>query len=432
MKAILASCAMVLAPLLGLVLMPSQPIPGTILLGLGLLALAVLVGLIVDSPLALLLQLFPFLLAIGRADFILVWVSAFVLLFILVQAVSPLGRARQERGWVLTALISLAALACTRSIHAEPALVRLITTMAVPFLCFWLIERLPDSSKLAEQLPRMVYLSFALIGCLSLVYKLGHPGISRVAGYLPLSVTMVGYGAAAMVPLGFHYMSSRPNRMQEVLLLTLVVMAMLLTNTRMAMAMTVIGLLVNFHRLRHVLGLAIPVLLLVLLVGSSALFARFHEMERAGFDISSAARLLAWYEGAQMVVAHPLGGIGFDNFQEAFLASTPISLIRLVHSHNLALQLALDMGLIAMVLYCGLIAVVVFKGWSRRGPLARALGWSLLIYLMAGATDAIEYFPDWTILLWMLLGCLSRLTPAQEVPGRAASDDVAPLEAAAP
>lgn len=409
---------MAVATVWGFLMLDSQLIPGAILFALGFGSFCILLSFLLPSPQALLLQLFPFLIPLRYDILVVGWAMVFAILTLVTP---PRGfRAPIPRGtfFITLTLIAMGLHAWTRSYDPGDAMIRYVGTMVGPFLVFLTILRLPNDDPILRQLPRLVYLTFALIGVLSLLFKIQNPHISRVAGYLPMSVTMVGYAAAAMVPLGLYYVYERSNKVLEGLLFTLVIMAMLLTNTRMAMIMTAIGLLVNFRRLRQTLGLAMPVILLVLVVGPSNLFSRFEELERAAFDVSSASRLLAWYEGLQMVVAHPLLGIGFDNFEQAFIQSTPLVLIRLIHSHNMALQLALDLGLPAMLLYLWLVGSSILGGWRRRGPLAKALGWSLGIYLASGATDAIQYFPGWTMLLWVLLGCLVRLTP----PAAAAHD----------
>jgi O-antigen ligase len=424
MKTILAGCGMSAATVLGFLLLDSQLIPGAILFALGLGAFCILSSFLLPSPQALLLQLFPFLIPLRYDTLVVAWAVAFAILGLVTPSQGNRTRVPRATWMAILALAVAGLLAWTRSFVPDEALIRYVGTMAGPFLVFLTILRLPKGDPVLEQLPRLVYLTFALIGVLSLVFKLQNPHISRVAGYFPLSVTMVGYAAAAMVPLGLHYVYERPNKLVEGLLFTLVVMAMLLTNTRMAMIMTSIGLVTNFRRMKQTLGLALPVVLLILVLGPSILFSRFQELERAAFDVSSASRLLAWYEGLQMVLAHPWLGIGFDNFAQAFIQSTPLVLLRLIHSHNMALQLAIDLGLPAMALYLWTVAVSVLRGWKRRGPLAKALGWSVGIYLASGATDAIQYFPGWTMLLWVLLGCLVRLTPPaqatetrEQVPG---------------
>jgi putative inorganic carbon (HCO3(-)) transporter len=67
-------------------------------------------------------------------------------------------------------------------------------------------------------------------------------------------------------------------------------------------------------------------------------------------------RFEIWSRAVRFIQAYPLTGIGFGNFQKVLLHTAPLTLTRLpavTHAHNLALQVALDLGL------PGLSAVVV-------------------------------------------------------------------------
>ena len=147
------------------------------------------------------------------------------------------------------------------------------------------------------------------------------------------------------------------------------------------------------------------------------------EVQAATFDISAASRMIAWVVGIEMLLAKPWLGIGLGNFSQLYLANTSTPLIQLFHAHNVLLQLASDIGLIGALAYFAAIARVLF---ARRpvDALHRALRWTLVIFLMAGATDSIFFRVEWTIWYWIMLGCYWQMGNPGD--GTAREPEVAP------
>jgi len=186
------------------------------------------------------------------------------------------------------------------------------------------------------------------------------------------------------------------------------VLAMLLTNTRMAFLMTGAAFAVNWRRFKGALLVWLLAGGAVATAASATLFSRMQEIQASTFDISAASRLVAWAVGIEMLLEKPWLGIGLGNFSRLYLTNTSTPLIELIHAHNVLLQMASDIGIIGALAYFAAIARVLF---ARRpvSALHSALRWTLVIYLMAGATDSLFFKMGWTIWYWVLLGCYWRM-----------------------
>ena len=124
----------------------------------------------------------------------------------------------------------------------------------------------------------------------------------------------------------------------------------------------------------------------------------------AGANVSS--RLEAFSAAARLSVEHPLLGVGPGNFKYHFLAATdsPPGTPRLAVVHDAYLDIAAELGPLAMVLFLGYLGVVFAQlSGARRlglGPpgLAAALRISLVVGTFSALTLSEQYFaPFWLI-----------------------------------
>lgn len=155
---------------------------------------------------------------------------------------------------------------------------------------------------------------------------------------------------------------------------------------------------------RLVLGLT-PLIYGVCWAASAGYAALQHEAfygsERlqSGGDISS-SRFAIWRNALTLLAAHPWTGVGWGRFNQAWTLTPfpdrPVAFFD--HTHNLPLQLAVEIGLPAAVLVLGLLAWSLWRargawraaGEDGRGPQRAALA----LLSLLGAHSLLEY-PLW-------------------------------------
>jgi len=200
-------------------------------------------------------------------------------------------------------------------------------------------------------------------------------------------------------------------------LLALVFMAMLLTNTRMAVLTTSLGLLL-YPELW--LRLALPAALFVLArtwMVEMGFFTRLEQVT-SGLEESVVARFMGWQAALKLIAAHPWGGIGFSRFQHVYLKLTPIPVLRLQHAHNLLLNTCLELGIPGMLALLGSIGAFLGraawrlrKGWAHAawGPERKAMLVACVVFLGSGMVDSMFLSASWTMLFWAWMGGVRRL-----------------------
>ncbi len=206
------------------------------------------------------------------------------------------------------------------------------------------------------------------------------------------------------------------------ILSTAMVVAVLLTRSRNAMASLalalpwVLGPMQWSWLLPLLLLLAAPVLLVLLpgvpvwlqewIFGVLPETVRQRLLEQQSND--SLTRLAQWRFGVQLVLQRPWLGWG----AAAFSVLYPLYAQRKWHghSHNLPLELAVSHGLPAALLLVGtvltLLVVAVRRGMLRHGPMERAWWTSALVLVAMHSTDLPFFDSRLNILGWVLLAGL--------------------------
>ena len=162
------------------------------------------------------------------------------------------------------------------------------------------------------------------------------------------------------------------------------------------------------RRARMILvGVAFAVLLAALLVWLDPVQLReaiAAKQKVAWVNITN--RIMVWQAAVQLVLEHPLLGVGPGNFQfyyaEVWLARPGAHELRVVH--NSYLEIACEMGLVALALFGAFLAIiftrlaaVVRRGGGDAG-LAMALRASLVVALVGGVFVSEQLFaPYWLI-----------------------------------
>ncbi len=158
--------------------------------------------------------------------------------------------------------------------------------------------------------------------------------------------------------------------------------------------------------------------------------ARF---QSAGEDETSLQRIAYWQRGADMMLAHPWLGVGYNNFRPYFTRHYPQDLqpfqkqLGAQLPHNILVQVGTDLGIPALLVYLmlcwtGLRMTVQLRKQSREGEhcvdahLAKGLAAGLVGFFIAGQFVSVVYYP----FLWIqmaLIVCLYNI--ALEKPQRA-------------
>jgi O-antigen ligase len=405
---IAASCSLLAAR--GVSVLDTNQELGLALILCSLLPAGIWAMLSIKSILGFWTSLLP-LLYLRNDDIIQVgWMGIFVVFFM----IEFFGGKIEKRFSVgeqlhLTGIAAFALMGFSRSNHGPEALYMLIGSYLLPLVVYVGIRVAPNVSQIEKLLPRGFVLVYAVIGVGSLLFKLSNPSADRVASFIQLSVTMIGYSSAALVPLALYYLASSRKVLMESAVFLLLMMTLLLTNTRMALPMMAVALYTGRAHLKRFLLPAILIGAFIAIAGAGLVFTRYSNIAETGVDISLLGRLIAWNAGFKLMAAHPLFGIGLGQFGEEYLKITAFPLLRLLHGHNVLLQLSADLGIPGALVYLSYIGRRLLVGFrATRDGLGRALFWAVSIYLIAGAIESIFFRPEWTLFYWALLACLDR------------------------
>ena len=411
--------------------LPLPPGPKDLALILPVLLFLPLATLLLREPLYLLLGMFALqFLLLFDAAVLLVALGIIAIVLLHPHGCTPYLPGRKDENFLaLAALLPL--LGIINAADKIVALTSYLTTILIPMTLYYaLLRSRLAPADLARRVAQSLVIAFAVLGLGSLYYKLSHPHAERVAGFVFGSFTMYGYGTAAVIPLAFYRFLHEKRKLLWGTCLVLVTIAMLLTNTRMALISTGVGLLFFGKQLWRI---ALPAVLLgagVLFLSPVDFFTRFDTLSTVQVDFSSMARLVAWISCWDLIGAHPLLGIGFGDFAQEYLEITRFPFVHLIHAHNVLLNKVLEIGIPAALVFLSYIAFPVIRSlrreilrWRKPASLHRAFLASLIVFLMAGATDSIFYWPSWSCWFWMLFACL-RMTEGDP--------EEAPLPASAP
>jgi putative inorganic carbon (hco3(-)) transporter len=90
-------------------------------------------------------------------------------------------------------------------------------------------------------------------------------------------------------------------------------------------------------------------------------------------------RLIIWSRAWQMVQDYPLTGIGMGTFKYRLDTTYPLfqSTFNIPHAHNLFLQIALDLGVVGLLAWLSIVALLIRAAWRvYRSGRARGEAWT--------------------------------------------------------
>ena len=191
--------------------------------------------------------------------------------------------------------------------------------------------------------------------------------------------------------------------------LALLILAIVLTASRTGLVGVALLALWGLadRRLSHssrLLLLATPVMYAIAWWGM-ALWAQaaeqaFGGQQRLAEGDISGSRFRIWADALQLIAAHPWTGVGWGNFNFAW-SLTPFPNRHTAffdHTHNLPLQLAVELGVPMALLICGLLLWGLWRAWRRAlaaEPAASAAGrCAVMMVVLIGLHSLLEY-PLW-------------------------------------
>jgi O-antigen ligase len=193
-----------------------------------------------------------------------------------------------------------------------------------------------------------------------------------------------------------------------------------LTYSRSVLLAVIVGVLACLLLVRRQIkwrALLAPVLLLlcILVVQPDALF-RFqkedlHATQSRTVLNQGGARLEMWSTAVRMYLAHPITGVGQDNFLENYDEFAPASALdRYAMAHNDLLHIAATLGTLGLAAYIFFWVSMVLPLWSRRqdsrqAALVTAAGLAMIVgYLVMSQFEAFFFDEEVRLTLIFLLG----------------------------
>jgi putative inorganic carbon (hco3(-)) transporter len=155
----------------------------------------------------------------------------------------------------------------------------------------------------------------------------------------------------------------------------------------------------KIFRLKVLIGIAAVIYLALMLLPAE----QKERFSKAGSDRTSEQRLLYWEHGWQMMLDHPLLGVGYFNFARYYEIHHSADMLyeSAQLPHNIFIQVGTDAGFIGLSIFLILILksfmaarhAAKFATDPLFASLGRALNFSLIGFLIAGQFVTVTYYP---------------------------------------
>jgi putative inorganic carbon (HCO3(-)) transporter len=210
-------------------------------------------------------------------------------------------------------------------------------------------------------------------------------------------------------------------------------------------------------RVRKTLAVAVPLAVALLLVGGAIALPRLLASgDGAGAAIASGdavlqqlsldARIEIWSRAVYALQDFPFTGVGLGAFRRVVNVLYPLFLVPpdadIAHSHNMFLQVGVDLGLIGLVGYVALLLVAGVAAWHTAATGRGLESWVALGALAAlvgfhiyGLADALAPGSKPSVVFWVVLGLVAALrkrVAASRAGAEIWSSTAEPAAAAAP
>ena len=132
---------------------------------------------------------------------------------------------------------------------------------------------------------------------------------------------------------------------------------------------------------------------------------RFYSIGDLG-ESSIRYRLLTWQGAWKMLGKHPFGiGVGERAWRAVFPHFAVSGTARVMHAHNILLQVAAELGVVGLVVFLLLISKAIFCGLKQKNTAAVA---SLMGVLVMGLFDHLWYAPVMLVPFWSMIALCVR------------------------
>ena len=149
-------------------------------------------------------------------------------------------------------------------------------------------------------------------------------------------------------------------------------------------------------------------------------------------QLSLDARVEIWSRAVYALQDFPFTGVGLGAFRRVVNVLYPLFLVPpdadIAHSHNMFLQVGVDLGLFGLIGYVGLLVVAAVSAWqvavARRGCegiVALGALAALIGFHVYGLADALALGSKPSLVFWVTLGLLAALSAPVEAEDQAIS-----------
>lgn len=248
----------------------------------------------------------------------------------------------------------------------------------------------------------------AFVGAYGVFISIQNP-FARIGSFWGTAMTINGFYTVAFffaITLFFRCKEQLHKAIYAVAAL-LILLGMLYTYTRMAILAVAFGMFLLMIRIRAMRYVGIALLALIPLIIPSSMASRIEV--GFGTDVSLIIRGIVWYLSALQIYQNPLTGMGFGVWTEWYPSIIPIRYLYAEHSHNVYLNLMVEIGIIGGLAYFYIIFKSLHGYWKRmisdNGDILHYGVWvSLMALLFACITDIFIQQHMVSILFWFTLG----------------------------
>jgi len=241
-------------------------------------------------------------------------------------------------------------------------------------------------------------------------------GVSRLGRYRGVFSNPNEMGQAALIALALLVAARRRLRPEWIALTGLVAAGSLIASQSrtsvlaLVVAACAVGFFASSGRVRQVVGsfAALGAIGLVGLLASGSLTRIFGSRDNGAPLTSFSGRTSIWQAAVDATSADPVSGVGFGNVDLAMLEARRLGTIDnpVEHAHNTALQVAVMLGLVGLLLFVVGVAVAARRVGDIDAFDVRFIAVALVVL---GLTESLfRTVPVWfDIGLWWLCGAVS-------------------------
>ena len=287
-----------------------------------------------------------------------------------------------------------------------------VTTILVPLICFLVISNSRRQLLDLDIWMRGIALAATLVAIYGIGVAIANP-YQRIGATWSNAMTINGfYTVAFFFAIALGAKSAVPrHRGFWISAAGLIFLGMMFTYTRIAIVAVVFGLLMLMWKAKRLRIWGLAVLGILPLIIPASMMKRG---EVAGLmDISILIRLLAWYNAAKVIAAHPLAGIGFSTWKAMYKDMVPLPALYAQHTHNVYINLMVEMGVFGAFAYMGIVFGTLKRYWLRvvkvnRDLVSYTVFVAVLSLLVACLTDIFVQQYTVSLLFWITLALLNR------------------------